>query len=842
MVAGLRRGIVSKVLFCLAWLWLVGAPPIAPAQARTVGLVFDDSGSMGPILERALFATQLLVSVLDPDDQLYVVRLNGERGQVVGPVDLSRRSAYLQQIRDAWRARGRTPYEPVEALLRKLVEVTPAGEEASLLVITDGGFNDPPSPAQLEQRYQQLKSAFRGKNLSAYFVVLHHQQDLRDLIEKQGVRRTLLTAFNGDPAVGRVDIDESHRVFSGLRDVIAQLYGTDPVDRQRVVTLRNQHIELRPPFSVSRLVVVIPEQAGGRPARFQSASFALHQDPPAFFQPAVRNDRAHVYHARPLQPLPPNVAQTLTFDGPLPADTQVLFDSGLALELSFFDGQGQPLHPDPRGRLVVNQGAELEVRATLVDRLDPAARIVDLGALAHDPVFTLHQGDRAHRMRLDKPHNYASATLRYEHPGPHTLTGVARYPGFITRRGQDLLIEVEPVRSIQLSITPERLDGCAACAPDEALLAYTTQEAYQSVFAFAVAADQVPEPGAYRLELAQRLPSGVRLLLPDGQTTQGGWFARDPTLTLEPGQPARLLLQYNHEYRAEDARSLRLRISPARADWRGDAETTLQLLPHVSPVRFKAAGHTGADPARPFQLALTDLGKKEGVYVAAEGLLRPLQADGLAVRGRTLNFSAIPDGPDRVLVMPEKNWWCDCLTRAGDHAFTLSYHDPELRQRADYSGNVTLLDVPWWEKCWQELLVLLLILLALAKIICLLRAERFPARGRLVIRDLDDAGALRRFPLHSVWSTLLSCRDERRRVGGLELRAAPQGAFIAYQRNYPPGLTLEMTGESIQEIFDRQPRREIAWRWGESLVDSESRQRFILVRDIASFQSNDLNG
>ncbi|MBK8177292.1 MAG: hypothetical protein IPK66_19190 [Rhodospirillales bacterium] len=52
-----------------------------PCQARVVGLVLDDSGSMAPIFERAQFATQLLVSVLDPDDRLYLVRLNGDGGR-----------------------------------------------------------------------------------------------------------------------------------------------------------------------------------------------------------------------------------------------------------------------------------------------------------------------------------------------------------------------------------------------------------------------------------------------------------------------------------------------------------------------------------------------------------------------------------------------------------------------------------------------------------------------------------------------------------------------------------------------------------------------------------------
>jgi len=404
-------------LACWVGLVVFGLALALPGHARVVGLVLDDSGSMRPIFERAQFAAQLLVSVLDADDRLYLVRLNGDGGQVSGPLDLGDRPALLAHIRDRWQAlrNNPTPYAPLEAALAALIAAARPGEEARLLAITDGEFTDPPLVADLRQRIAAHQDAFRGKNLAVHFVALHHQRDVRAVIAAQGVRDALLTTFNGSPDSGRIDIERAQTVFPELRRAITELYGVDAEQRGTVVRLDAQHLHLHPPFSIRRLVVAVADERGHEPARFQAASFALRPNPPPQFQPATALHRANVYHLQPAQPLLPGADYQLTFDRPLPPDTQVLFDSGLDLELRFFV-HGQPVTPDAQGRLMIAQDAPLEVRATLIDRLNPQASPVLLSTLPQTPVFTLSAGPRSQPMTLNPARNDAHADVRYATP------------------------------------------------------------------------------------------------------------------------------------------------------------------------------------------------------------------------------------------------------------------------------------------------------------------------------------------------------------------------------------------------------------------------------------------
>ncbi|MBK8177290.1 MAG: hypothetical protein IPK66_19180, partial [Rhodospirillales bacterium] len=164
---------------------------------------------------------------------------------------------------------------------------------------------------------------------------------MRAVIAAQGVRDALLTTFNGSPDSGRIDIERAQAVFPELRRAITELYGADAEQRGTVVRIDAQHLHLHPPFSIRRLVVAVADERGHEPARFQSANFALRPDPPPRFQPATATLRANVYPLQPAQPLLPGADYQLTFDRPLPPDTQVLFDSGLELELRFFV-HGQP--------------------------------------------------------------------------------------------------------------------------------------------------------------------------------------------------------------------------------------------------------------------------------------------------------------------------------------------------------------------------------------------------------------------------------------------------------------------------------------------------------------------
>ncbi len=934
---------------------------IGPVQARVVALVLDDSGSMRPVFEQAVFAIQLLTAVVDRQDQLYIARLNGDAGQVVGPLNLGDRPVLLEHIRAAWGAKDKnpTPYAPLTATLDILAQVTPPGERASLLIISDGAFTDPPAEATMREHYQQIKTLFRGESLDTYFVVLHHRSDLRATIEKQGIRRQLLTLFNGSPDAGRIDIDNPRNVYPGLRQAITLMHGASSIRNPEIVDFQGQRIDLNPPFSISRLEVIVPGDERRPAPEFASASFPLAVEPPEAFFPRMKDSHARVYHLRPAQTLQAGERQSLEFTGPLPVDAQVLFDSGLAVELQFFDAQGRQLQPDAEHRLRVNRNTPIEARARLVDRLAAnREQPIDFTRLTRDPTFTLQEGYRSQPMTLNRADRYATAPLRYAQPGQYTLTVVASYPGFVTRRAQDLTVEVLATQEIALKLSAQRRLECADCAPQQARLPYTDRADPQEVFAIQAQAVGAPEAGAYTLTLDQPLPEGIHLRLPGGTALTGtvatvdlqsgqpatlrldydrsyrattpevrklrlqavnpDWLGtaelvlelvpqavpvtlaitprrlmdcadcaadearltllttsepRDVmvfdlalqgrlgagdyvveltgplpqgvrllgpdgqpmtgqalTVGLTPVQPATLRLQYDREYRAAQPATLEVRLRPAQALWQGEAHAHVRLTPLMGAVTLHAAGHTGPNPDAPLVLPVTELEQGQGVYVQAVDLLDPLEAGQLGVKGEELPFALNVVEGDRALVLPQKRWWCDCLTPGGEQPFTLEYRNERTGQQARYEGRVTLERGPWWDVCWQELLALLAVLLMMAKLICLWRTERFPRNSRVVIID-QQLGAPKRKPLHGIgaWFT---CWSEQRRVEGLALRAAAGGAEILGKPMPPATLIDDMTQNSVADRIKAHPRRVMLWCWGESLSDNSDglQRRYVLVK------------
>lgn len=588
-----------RARFCLVLrdLFLCGLLLAAPAQARVVALVLDDSGSMRPVFEQAAFAIQLLTAVVDRQDQLYLTRLNGDGGRVIGPLNLGDRVALLDQIRNVWQSKDKdaTHYAPLAATLDTLAQVTPPGERASLLIASDGAFTDPPPEAAMREHYQQVKERFRGESLDTYFVVLHHSANLRQVIERQGIRRQLLTLFNGSPDAGRIDIDNPRNVYPGLRQAITLMHGASHERNPEIVEFQNSQIQLQPPFSISRLEVIVPGDERHPPAEFAAASFALAQNPPEAFFPKMSGGNARVYHLRPTQTLQPGERHRLDFTGPLPADAQVLFDSGLAVELRFFDAQGHPLQPDANRRLRVNRNTPIEARATLVDRLAASGeQPVNFATLRRDPAFTLQEGQRSQPMTLHRAENYAAANLRYAQPGQYTLTVVASYPGFVTRRAQDIAVDVLATQDIALSLKAQRRLDCADCAPDEARLSYLQRAQPQDLFAIQARADGAPEAGAYILEWAESPPEGVSLRLPNGQAPTGPSIP----LNLIPNQPATLVLQYDRRYRATVPSHLKLHLRPANPDWLGEAALALDLAPQTTPVTLAIAPRRLAECAQ----------------------------------------------------------------------------------------------------------------------------------------------------------------------------------------------------------------------------------------------------
>ena len=827
---GTRRWGALVLLILVAWLGLLGV-----AQARVVGMVVDDSGSMKTSFHKALFAAQLLIASLGPEDQLFIARLNGGGGQVEA-VPPETRGDVLRQMQRNWQGKGQhTPFEPLERMLEHLAEVTAAGEDADLLVFADGAFEDPPADARAV--FEAIKSRFSGTRLQVYFVWLPGNAMDR------GLRDALLSVFNGAPTAGARDISQPSEVFSGLAEVVEAMAGADSVESESLVSREGESLTYTLPFAVRRVIAVTTGDAEREPARWRRASFELTQDPPTTLEPRMgRKDegdatqlRARVVRLESAAPLPAGSEIRLEFDRPLAPEDRILFDADLDIAVEVRGRDGVAVPRDASGRLRVAQGEPLTVHARFMDRDAAGWKPLNLAGTGLVPELTLGDGVREQAMTVDPASGVGRAPAGpYDAPGQRTLSVTGRIRGLKYLRADDLVIDVVPLAQVSPKLTTERLLPCAGCAPDEARLPLIPGPAGAEALALVASVSAVEGPADFALTLDAPLPPGLTLSAADGTPALDA--EGRGRLRLAPGESARLVLTYGDDWAPEGPESLGFTLNALDPLQRGATRLELRLLPVAAPLELALDGHTGADQSQPFSVPVTELGEGQGAYVAARGLRAPLSVEHLTLEPGDAGPLALRLQDGRILLSPESGSWLPCLAESGERPFVLRYHNPRTLQSAELRASLEVAPVPWWRRCWREALALLLLLAVLAKLYCLSRSERFPPRSRALRMDEDasvSAGAQRERLRLSAARAFLLCGPERRRVYGFTLLPRYNGAVILRPEGEPPPLFHAGIGESLASAFSEAHVREVPWGWGEELVDEEGGWRYLLVEDIS---------
>nr|WP_093186092.1 vWA domain-containing protein [Thiocapsa sp. KS1] len=826
-----RISTAALVAACLAF-FLLGINGLT--QARVVGLVFDDSSSMSGKFHKASFAAQLVVSALDESDRLFVVRLNGDRGRIT-EVASKERASYLRDMRVNWQTGGSTPYQPLQRMLEQLVEATPETEDAALLVFTDGAFGDAP-PAGLAQDYETLRGRFPGRNFQVFFISLPGESIAVD------VRGALLTAFNGSPLAGATEIKRAQEIVPGLRDVVSILVGADPVESGRFVRQDGAKLGFELPFSVRRVVILTSGDQQKAPARWRTSSFTLAQDPPIQFELQMREPdpgeqqrlRARIVHLTPEAPLSPRAAYEIELDQPLRADDRVLFVTGLELDLALFDRNGVPLQPDAAGRLRVRRGEPVQVQAWLTDLVDGQRVPLDLYGTGIKPEFTLNDGLIGREMRFDDQEQRADANAGpYERPGQLSLSVVARIKGVSYLRSRDLILQIEADVDVTPALHGRHLMTCPDCADDRVELMMGSDRQVHDVYAIDAAVPDVPEAARFRLALDRPLPSGVTLVYPDGRPVLED--DRQGLLTIGPKRPTPLLLRYDERYQETRSTRIRLALEPAEEGLRGATALELDLAPTIAVMRLLETGHSLPDQSAPFSRAVTQVGDGNGIYVSAEGLRAPLSAEHISVESLTglpAELQVVDDR--RILVLPRKRWWCDCLTPSGPQTVRIAYDNPHSRQTDRLEVPIDIRPVVWWQRCWQEIALLLATLLLLLKLYCLWRTQHFPRNSQVWRCEIDSISVPKRRRLHRPWRRLLSltCSDERCVEYGLVLVARASGIALLRGSSFSDGTFRTRTGEPLRETFEANPkRRDINLVWNDELRDEQNGYRYLFVSD-----------
>ena len=348
------------------------------------------------------------------------------------------------------------------------------------------------------------------------------------------------------------------------------------------------------------------------------------------------------------------------------ADLRVLFETSVKVEWEVYDEAGRLLPADPNGAVEVAQKQKIKIKAFLTEPRNGKEERVDFSQLRRLPEFSLHcqgVGKDADTsvMSVDKAASTATGTLSFDQPGRYTAAVTARYPGFINKRARDLTVVVREELPVEISLSATGTGVCPTCTSDRVALTYTIQEAYQEVLAINVQSSAAKE-GEYEIGLSDSLPRGVQILLPDRKPLKDGPTAK-AAITCSAAKPQQLFVQYNKDYTEPGEKVVTLSVK-AKPPFKGEAKLPLRFVPLVADLRLEPAGST-LDPygKDPFRLKVTALGQGHGAYIKAIGLLAPLDPAHVQFEGEGIPFEMqVQEKSKLILIVPQKKWWCDCLT------------------------------------------------------------------------------------------------------------------------------------------------------------------------------------
>ena len=380
----------SHIMITVITLWLLLLPCVA--QATVVAIMFDDSGSMKGKIQLPAFGAQLLVSSLNGisgGDRLITARMSSAgNSRPVEEQDISSERAVrklIKQISEKWtNPSANTPYIQISFLLEKIAEIQKTGEDAYLIILTDGEFVDElPDRRVLSAYYEDVKQRLKGP-LHVDFLLIGADQASRefgpsmtigDVVETQGVRQSLLETFNERPKDGQHDVNNTLELTRAIREIIVQVAAVDPKVIERFLVRSENSIEINSPLSISRIVTVATGSTKKALEKPNGPSLGTSNEI-AFVSKMLANDSLSVWRntklmgeTRHMAFDPPLAAgkNKLAFDGD-PSKTLMMLQTQATLNLFFADEDGKYIQPN-NGVVSLYQHTPVKLFAEVHDRV-----------------------------------------------------------------------------------------------------------------------------------------------------------------------------------------------------------------------------------------------------------------------------------------------------------------------------------------------------------------------------------------------------------------------------------------------------------------------------------------
>ncbi len=403
------------------------------AQARMVAVVYDDSGSMTKPPEKwwqANYAMQTLTALLHPADILMVVLMSNPSQATAWP----NKAQAIQTLQQQAPPRSQTPFQAVETAMRA-VEAS-RDDDRWLLIITDGGFQDYPSSAELAARIEKFAGATGARTV---FLLIGGDvtDDLATFWDKIATAQVYRAASASD-------------IASCMQEIAALINGRPPSPSQLQLTSRGNQISLTTELPLKRLTLLQQEESQPALAVVREATVGadlLHLNSLITRMPQRAQMKkfagiTHITHPQPPHVIP-EATLTISLEKPVALNRLSFFPEVAAqFVLRLEKEDGSPLTPKQENIHEVCLGKNFRVVAEL---LDPHSRQPLSASIKHPEKIairvTYHQKDYALTL---EPHRRFFTTLIPAATGREPLGATATFPGYFHFKSKVFIIEGIP--------------------------------------------------------------------------------------------------------------------------------------------------------------------------------------------------------------------------------------------------------------------------------------------------------------------------------------------------------------------------------------------------------------
>ncbi|MDP2103680.1 MAG: hypothetical protein Q8K26_02020 [Candidatus Gracilibacteria bacterium] len=772
----------------LLFLILCGIQLLFPSasSARTLTVVFDDSGSMSDggsqKWEIANYAFQSLVGLLHKDDVLSTNRMSSPAIHGLN-ITQSGRQDSLKIIRTKWLKKGNdtgTPYEVMHEAVTCAINSSKAKQQATngrdidwLVVITDGDFDPKPDMRIVREDARQFVDGTDGNARVIFLLIDKKQNAVADAWENEAegiVDIRYITKSTIVEEMGKIA-----NLISG-RDSDDLIELTKASGNRRAVTFSS-------PFPIEEISIFEQPSARGLnkvnkilpPGRSASIPFVRYDvaspegaEGKKFFGTITHGGQDSVL---------PDGQYTILFDAePEIKSGSLVVYATPAIDFSFKlkRKNGADLTPDSPNHFTVCNGEELRVEIQFIQA--GSQKVFPLDKFDGQLQLTVEAGKKITPKRL--PNTDIMAAPLTINGGVNGITVEARYPGYFHLKSRRLSVStIDCPRNVAL----EMKGGGMVTVP------YTFSDAPILAGEMKLLVGGNGPSGKYLVESAN-LPQGVQLEIQGIKILPGQPRAE---IDLEFGQeiPIKVLRDRKFKDSKESKPTLTISTANKQVQWRDTPTTTFTIKPKRRKIELVSQGlpwTAQADKMKetpPFSLACL----VDGSPVTPEEF-ETWQATGKAEQISLQQHKE----KDSFVFAPQPQWWCDCFGPEGEIPVAIEVKSLFPGEMAKIDGVITLPHRFWWVKCRSLALGLLLAGIFIWWLVGIIRKPRFPKGSRVAYlkrsrtEDLMASQPRPRntdLPGHFFSRWLIPYRAERRVVYGLTFHANRSRHYIVIPRN-----------------------------------------------------------